>query len=112
MNTFKKTKLHIFQFAVLLISFFTFVIKADGQGQPGNDPATKEIIRAMNNSAKEWNEGKLDAFIDLYDPTATMMSHCLFPNTAKRCENPLAGRLDRNRARWGSISEKSVWNAG
>ncbi len=68
----KKTKRQIFQFS-LLLSFFTFVMKAEGQAQPGTDPASKEIIRVMNNSAKEWNEGKLDAFIDLYDPTATMM---------------------------------------
>jgi len=73
MNNFKKTKRHIFQFSVILLSFFTFVLKAGGQAQPGTDPATKEIIRVMNNSAREWNEGKLNAFIDLYDPTATMM---------------------------------------
>ena len=73
MNNFKKTKRHIFQFSVILLSFFTFVLKAGGHAQPGTDPATKEIIRVMNNSAREWNEGKLDAFIDLYDPTATMM---------------------------------------
>jgi hypothetical protein len=71
MNNFKKTKRHIFQFSLLLFSFFTLVIKA--KAQPVNDPAAKEIIRVMNNSAREWNEGKLDAFIDLYDPTATMM---------------------------------------
>jgi len=73
MNNFKKTKQHTFPFLVLLLFFFTFVMKAEGETQPGKDPAAKEIIRVMNNSAKEWNEGKLDAFMDLYDPTATMM---------------------------------------
>ena len=66
-----KTKRHIFQFAILLFSFFTFAMTAEAQ--PGNDPAAKEIIRVLNNSAQEWNEGKLDAFVDLYDPSATMM---------------------------------------
>ena len=69
----KKTKRHIFQLSVLFFSFLTFVMKAEVQAQPANDPATKEIIRVMNNSAKEWDEGKLDAFVDLYDPSATMM---------------------------------------
>jgi ketosteroid isomerase-like protein len=66
-----KAKRNIFQVSVLLFSFFTFLMKAEAQ--PAIDPNTKEIIRVMNNSANEWNEGKLDAFVDLYDPTATMM---------------------------------------
>jgi hypothetical protein len=74
MNNIKKTKRNLVQLSVLLLSFFTFAMQARGQATHGNnDPATKEIIRVMNNSAKEWNEGKLDGFVDLYDPTATMM---------------------------------------
>ena len=69
----KKIKLRIVQSFILLICFFVALIKVQAQKKSDNYPAAKEIIGAMNNSAKEWNEGKLDSFIELYDPTATMM---------------------------------------
>lgn len=32
-----------------------------------------EIVLAMNKSAEDWNKGDLDAFLSLYDSTATFM---------------------------------------
>jgi beta-aspartyl-peptidase (threonine type) len=74
MNTIaKKTKKRIFQFVLLFLCFFIVVIKTQAQAISANDGAAKEIISAMENSANEWNKGNLDAFMNLYDPSATMM---------------------------------------
>ena len=69
----KKTKPSGFRFAVLLLCFFFVVIKTHAQTATDNDPRAKEIITAMDNSANEWNKGNLEAFMNLYDPSATMM---------------------------------------
>ena len=36
-------------------------------------PAEKEIIAAMNDATVKWNKGDLDAYMALYDASATMM---------------------------------------
>ncbi len=58
----------------LLVCFLFSVFKAKAQA-PVDDmsPRATEIIAAMNNSANEWNKGNLDAFMNLYDPSAMMM---------------------------------------
>jgi uncharacterized protein (TIGR02246 family) len=63
----------IFQLTTLLLCFFLITIKAEAQTATDSDPNTKEIIAAMNSSADEWNKGHLEAFMNLYDPSATMM---------------------------------------
>jgi ketosteroid isomerase-like protein len=68
-----KTKRSVFRLAVAFSCFFFFTIKSQAQVVKGNDRMTEEIIAAMNNSAAEWNAGQLNAFMDMYDPTATMM---------------------------------------
>jgi hypothetical protein len=82
--TAEKTKRSVVQFLILLMFFFAIALKAQGQALADTSPAAKEIISVMDNSAKEWNEGKLGAFMNLYDPSATMMSYCLFPDTKKQ----------------------------
>ncbi|MFI5139412.1 MAG: YybH family protein [Sphingobacteriales bacterium] len=73
MNTqIKKGRRHIVQAAALLICFFV-TVKAKAQVASDSDPATKEIISVMQKSADEWNKGNLEAFMSLYDPSATMM---------------------------------------
>jgi uncharacterized protein (TIGR02246 family) len=37
------------------------------------DVATAQITAAMDSSAAEWNKGDLESFMNLYDPSATMM---------------------------------------
>lgn len=57
-----------------LLAFFSFAfLSANAQSASGDDPRTKAITIAMDNSATEWNQGHLDAFMDMYDPSATMM---------------------------------------
>jgi ketosteroid isomerase-like protein len=67
----KKTKPRFFKFAVLLLFFIMAFIKV--QAQTSNEIAAKEIISAMDSSANEWNRGHLEAFMNIYDPSATMM---------------------------------------
>ncbi|HWZ15847.1 MAG TPA: nuclear transport factor 2 family protein [Mucilaginibacter sp.] len=59
--------------AFLLVVFLCCAFRAHAQGPSGDDRQTKEITTAMINSANEWNKGNLDAFMNLYDPSATMM---------------------------------------
>lgn len=74
MNTItKKIRKRISQFALLFLCFFVVIVKTHAQVTSANDGAAKEIISAMENSANEWNKGNLDAFMNLYDPSATMM---------------------------------------
>lgn len=35
--------------------------------------ATQQITAAMDSSASEWNKGDLESFMNLYNPSATMM---------------------------------------
>ncbi len=67
----KKIKPRIFKFAVLPLLFMLAFIKV--QAQTRNEIATKEIISAMDSSANEWNRGHLEVFMNIYDPSATMM---------------------------------------
>lgn len=69
----KKSGFRMFKLPVLLVCFFIAGIKAYAQDSPAVEPATKEITTAMENSADEWNKGHLEAFMSLYDPSATMM---------------------------------------
>jgi ketosteroid isomerase-like protein len=69
----RNTKQRLFKFIPLLLLFLFAVIKANAQTTTDNDARAKEITDAMNNSANEWNKGNLDAFMNLYDPSATMM---------------------------------------
>jgi ketosteroid isomerase-like protein len=69
----KKGRLRIFKFSMLLIGFFIIATRTHAQDATADNPAAKEIIAAMNNSAGEWNKGHLEAFMILYDPSATMM---------------------------------------
>jgi ketosteroid isomerase-like protein len=74
MNLIPKTiKPRDFRFAAILFCFFFAAIKVQAQTTADNNPRAKEIITAMDNSANEWNKGNLVAFMDLYDPSATMM---------------------------------------
>lgn len=68
----KKTTRQIVQLA-LLLACFIISVKVQAQAMIDTAKATKEIVSAMNNSADEWNAGKLDAFMGMYDPSATMM---------------------------------------
>ncbi|GAC1313157.1 MAG: hypothetical protein NVSMB24_35920 [Mucilaginibacter sp.] len=58
---------------MLLVCFLYFAYQANAQTSSGSDLRAKEITTAMDNSANEWNKGNLDAFMNLYDPSATMM---------------------------------------
>lgn len=57
----------------LLAGFLFCVFRANAQAPSEDDIRTKEITTAMGNSANEWNKGNLNAFMDLYEPSATMM---------------------------------------
>ena len=43
------------------------------QAATAQSPAEKEIIAAMNDATVKWNKGDLDAYMALYDASATMM---------------------------------------
>jgi ketosteroid isomerase-like protein len=70
--TAKKINERVIQFAVLMLFLFVLANKTEAQEKTDN-PRVKAIISAMNNSADEWNKGNLDAFMGMYDPSATMM---------------------------------------
>ncbi len=59
--------------AILLVCFLFAGLKAKAQAVANDNPRAREITTAMDNSANEWNQGHLNAFMDLYDPSATMM---------------------------------------
>ncbi|TWJ01525.1 ketosteroid isomerase-like protein [Mucilaginibacter frigoritolerans] len=61
---------HVVKYAVLML--FSLVGKVQAQVIDTAIEA-KEIIRTMNSSTDEWNKGHLDAFMNMYDPSATMM---------------------------------------
>jgi ketosteroid isomerase-like protein len=70
--TSKKLKWQTVKSAVLLVCF-AITLKTHAQPATDTDPKAKAIIAAMNNSAEEWNKGHLDAFMEMYYPSATMM---------------------------------------
>jgi uncharacterized protein (TIGR02246 family) len=59
--------------ATLLLGFVLFSNRASAQFASDDDPQVKAIVAVMNNSAAAWNEGKLADFMQVYDPSATMM---------------------------------------
>jgi hypothetical protein len=67
----KKVKQQAGRLALLFV-FFIVAAKVQAKATTDTAMAAKEIVSVMNNSADEWNEGRLDAFIDLYDASATM----------------------------------------
>jgi ketosteroid isomerase-like protein len=62
----------IFKQATLVLCFLMVVFGTNAQAQQKGS-AAKNITDAMNKAADEWNKGQLDAFMSLYDPSATMM---------------------------------------
>lgn len=61
---------HLAKCIVLVILFLISKVQA----QTIDTAATaKEIIQTMNSSTDEWNKGHLEAFMNMYDPSATMM---------------------------------------
>jgi len=73
MNKVAKKAKQLVPFTSLLVFFFLIAISAQAQTTADNEAATREISTAMNNSAEDWNKGNLDAFMSLYDASATMM---------------------------------------
>jgi ketosteroid isomerase-like protein len=68
----KKLKWQTVKWAVLL-ACFVITLKTYAQPAIDIDPKAKAILTAMDNSTEEWNKGHLDAFMEMYYPTATMM---------------------------------------
>ncbi|HEY4336272.1 MAG TPA: nuclear transport factor 2 family protein [Puia sp.] len=46
---------------------------AAGHARAQSSPNEKEIFAAMDAATVQWNKGDLDAYMALYDPSATMM---------------------------------------
>ncbi|HEY4323738.1 MAG TPA: nuclear transport factor 2 family protein [Mucilaginibacter sp.] len=69
----KTTRQRIFKLPLLLLCFLIISINVYAQDVTADSPAAKEITTTMENSANEWNKGNLEAFMSLYDPSATMM---------------------------------------
>lgn len=57
---------------VLLLLFACITMQVHAQATKA-DAATAQITAAMDSSAAEWNKGDLESFMNLYDPSATMM---------------------------------------
>jgi ketosteroid isomerase-like protein len=55
------------------ILFLSFVLLACNAGKEVSNNSTNAIINDMNQAAADWNAGRLDAFMALYDSTATFM---------------------------------------
>jgi ketosteroid isomerase-like protein len=55
--------------SLLLFCFLQGAILVKAQ----KSPAKNEIISSMDKAAKDWNKGDLDAYVSLYDDSATMM---------------------------------------
>jgi ketosteroid isomerase-like protein len=53
--------------------FFCFLQSAAVAVKAQKSPAEKEITSAMDMAAVAWNKGDLDAYMSLYDSSATMM---------------------------------------
>src|ERR1700733_1453732 len=58
---------------LLALCLLVFSNAASAQFLPDDSPKAKAIVTAMQNSAKEWNQGDLADFMTIYDPSATMM---------------------------------------
>jgi uncharacterized protein (TIGR02246 family) len=57
-----------------LLLFLVIGVLASGKGYAQADAAEKEIVASMNDATTKWNQGDLDGYMALYDPTATMMT--------------------------------------
>jgi len=60
----------------LLLAILLFFAAGGARAQAGSTAqaaAEKEIFAAMNAATEQWNKGDLDAYMSLYDPSATMM---------------------------------------
>jgi ketosteroid isomerase-like protein len=57
----------------LALIFVLFVAACSGNKYLATTKGETEIINSMIQAAKDWNEGNLDAFMDLYDSAATFM---------------------------------------
>ena len=60
----------------LLLAILLFFAAGGALAQAGSAAQTaaeKEIFAAMNAATEQWNRGDLDAYMSLYDPSATMM---------------------------------------
>lgn len=57
-----------------LLLFLMIAQLASGKGYAQADAAEKEIVASMNDATTKWNQGDLDGYMALYDPTATMMT--------------------------------------
>src|ERR1700712_2608501 len=63
----------IFTWTMLMLFFCLPMQRAQAQAKTADNAEAKVIIGVMENSANEWNKGNLDTFMNLYDPSATMM---------------------------------------
>jgi ketosteroid isomerase-like protein len=69
----KNYRRYFVKFGVLMLFIFLAVTKSNAQAPADSTTQAKEIITTMENSTNEWNKGNLDAFMLMYDPSATMM---------------------------------------
>ena len=60
-------------FAAMSFCLLFTINRAIAQILPDDSPQAKAITAAMINSTGYWNQGKLDDFMKMYDPSATMM---------------------------------------
>ena len=58
---------------LLLAAILAFLVAGRASAQTPQTGAEKEILAAMNAATEQWNKGDLDAYMSLYDPSATMM---------------------------------------
>jgi ketosteroid isomerase-like protein len=69
MNNFAK----FYGCAAICICLLMAAYNAPAQFAADDSPQAKAITAAMQNSTNYWNEGKLDEFMQMYDPSVTMM---------------------------------------
>jgi ketosteroid isomerase-like protein len=55
------------------IFFLSFVLLACNAGKEAANNSERSVINDMNQAALDWNAGRLDAFMALYDSTSTFM---------------------------------------
>ena len=67
----KTLKYYLVAQLALCIALSTNRVAAQPVGD--NNPQAKQITAAMQNSTNYWNKGDLPDFMNIYDPTATMM---------------------------------------
>jgi len=60
-------------YLLLPLCFAFFANRVNAQFAADDSAQAKAITTAMQNSTNYWNGGKLDEFMQMYDPSATMM---------------------------------------